>query len=132
MKLSGDVVFIAIGGAVGAVTRYGVGELLPSTSFPWATFVVNIVGCALLALVSSPTRTRSQRRILGVGFCGGLTTFSTFTVEVASLTNDGRSTLAIVYLLASLAAGFVAFAAVSGWIQPGPQAPPTPSAVRRT
>ena len=121
------VLLIAIGGSVGTVVRYLVGEAVQSPSFPWSTFLVNVIGCALLAVVASPTRPKSQRRILGTGFCGGLTTFSTFSVEVASLTNEGRSTIAIVYLIASVAVGFAAFAAVRQLVQPGPPVPPVRS-----
>lgn len=132
MKRNGEVLLIAAGGGAGALVRYGIGELVSSPSFPWATFAVNIVGCALLAVATSPTRLKSQQRILGTGFCGGLTTFSTFAVDIASLTNDGRPTIAIIYLLSSLAAGFGAFALVRGQIQPGPQAPPNPRLAGRS
>ena len=127
MGRSGRVLLIAGGGGVGAFIRYLVDEALQSASFPWSTFTVNIVGCALLAVVTSPTRTKSQRQILGTGFAGGLTTFSTFAVEVASMTNEGRSTIAIIYLLASLAAGLAAFTFVRRQIEPGPPAPRWPS-----
>ncbi len=124
MRRSDGVLLIAAGGGVGAVIRYLVDEALPSASFPWSTFVVNIVGCALLAVVTSPTQPKGRQRVLGTGFCGGLTTFSTFSVEIASLTNDGRPTLAITYLLLSLALGLAAFTLVRRQLQPGP---PTPS-----
>ncbi len=127
MRPSWELLAIAVGGGLGALVRYGVGEALPATFFPWSTFTVNVVGCALLAVVTAPTRPKTQQRVLGTGFCGGLTTFSTFTVEIATLTTNGDSSIAIIYLLSSLAVGFAAFAAVRTVLQPGPQAPPRPS-----
>lgn len=126
MGRRGDVLLIAVGGGVGALVRHGVGEAVSATSFPWATFIVNIVGCALLAVATSPTRPKTQQRILGAGFCGGLTTFSTFSFEVASLTRDGRSTTAIIYIVASIAVGLAAFVAVRRQVQPGPPEPRSP------
>ncbi len=126
MGRTGQLGLIAAGGALGALIRFAVGEAIPSSSFPWPTFIVNIVGCALLALVTSPTRPKSWHRVLGTGFCGGLTTFSTFSVEIASFTRDGRPALAIFYLLASLAVGLIAFIAVRLQTNPGPVAPSWP------
>lgn len=127
MGRSDGVLLIALGGGVGALVRFLVGEALPSASFPWSTFLVNVVGCALLAIVTSPTRPKSWHRVLGTGFCGGLTTFSTFSVEIATLTNDGRPALAITYLLASLAVGLAVFIAVRRQIDPGPPTPRWPT-----
>ena len=123
MGRTGELGLIAVGGAVGALLRFLVGEALPSTAFPWSTFAVNIVGCALLAVAMSPSRTKTQRRILGTGFCGGLTTFSTFSVEVASLAEHDQTGIAIAYLLASIAVGLAAFVAVRTIVDPGPSSP---------
>lgn len=127
MGRTGELGLIAAGGAGGALVRYFVAEAFPSTSFPWSTFVVNLAGCALLALAIAPTRTKTQQRIIGTGFCGGLTTFSTFAVEVASLAEGDQGFIATVYLLASLAFGLAIFMAVRAAVSPGP---PTPSTGR--
>lgn len=121
------VLLIAIGGSIGALVRYLVAEAVPAASFPWSTFAVNVAGCALLAVVTAPTRPKSQQRVLGTGFCGGLTTFSTFTVEIALLSNDGQLSIAILYLIASFGVGLAAFVAVRRAIQPGPPSQRLPS-----
>lgn len=102
---------IAVGGAAGATVRWALGEGIDvGGGWPWPTFVANLVGCALLGAVAG-LRPRSERSriglqgLLGVGFCGGLTTFSTFAVEVAELGRDDRPELAAAYLVASLALG---------------------------
>lgn len=127
MGRSEGVVLIALGGSAGALIRYLVGEAIPNASFPWSTFAVNVIGCALLAVATSPTRPKTQQRILGTGFCGGLTTFSTFSVEVATLAREGRSVIAIVYLLASVIVGLAAFTLIRRRVQPGPTPPRWPA-----
>jgi CrcB protein len=103
---------ILVGGAVGALARAGVAEALPNTAgeWPWATFGVNLCGAALLAwlttrLTEMVAPTRYWRLLLGTGFCGALTTFSTFQVETIQLADHGHTALALAYVAASLAAG---------------------------
>ena len=127
MERTGEVGLIAVGGALGALVRFLVAEAFPSTAFPWSTFAVNLIGCALLALATSPSRTKTQRRVIGTGFCGGLTTFSTFAVEVALLTDSDQTGIAIAYLLASIAVGLAAFVAVRSALAPGQSSPSQPS-----
>jgi fluoride exporter len=110
---------IMLGGAVGALARAGVGEAIPHEpgSWPWATFIVNLAGTIVLAwmttrLTEMVAPTRFWRFLLGTGFCGALTTFSTFQVETIRLARDSGTVLAGSYALASLAAGlFLAAAA---------------------
>jgi CrcB protein len=103
---------ILAGGAAGALARAGVGEALPHArgGWPWATFLVNLGGAALLAwlttrLTEMVAPTRYWRLGLGTGFCGALTTFSTFQVETIRLADDGYTGVAAGYAAASLAAG---------------------------
>ena len=103
---------IMLGGAVGAVARAGVAEALPhgSGEWPWPTFLVNLAGTIVLAwmttrLTEMVAPTRFWRFLLGTGFCGALTTFSTFQVETIRLARDSGVALAGSYALASLAAG---------------------------
>ncbi len=89
----------------------------PPAGFPWPVFVVNVAGCALLGVVLAEEATRPRARLvlgdgLAVGFCGGLTTFSTFALEVVELTRDGRGVTAATYVVASVAIGVLA--AVAG------------------
>lgn len=92
----------------------------PLGSFPWATLLVNVVGSFLLGVVAR--KAMPTALAIGVGFCGGLTTFSTFAVEIAALIDDGNSVVGGVYLVASLATGVFAY-------QVGRQLVPPPSVI---
>jgi CrcB protein len=111
---------ILLGGAVGALARAGVGRALPSHpgEWPWATFTVNIAGAAFLAwlttrLAEVVAPTRYWRLLLGTGFCGALTTFSTFQVETIRLARDGHEGLATAYAVASMSLGLGLAAALT-------------------
>jgi CrcB protein len=106
------VVSILAGGAIGALVRAGVGKAVPVQPgrWPWATFVVNVAGALVLAwlttrLAEMVAPTRYWRLLLGTGFCGALTTFSTFQVETIRLARDGHAALGVGYATASMAAG---------------------------
>jgi fluoride exporter len=102
----------ALGGALGALARWGVATALPATprGWPWATLLVNLTGClligVLLAVLSSrfPTSTL-LRPFLAVGILGGYTTFSTFAVDVVVLGESGAWLTATGYLFASVLGG---------------------------
>ena len=106
-----SLLIVAVGGALGAMARRGVGELLGVTDngFPWATFVVNIVGCLLIGLATRRL-VRGSDAWLGVvvGLLGGFTTFSAFAEETRALLDDGRGVTALLYVGASLVVGLVA------------------------
>lgn len=111
----GTIVAIALGGAAGTLGRFELTRLIPTTTngFPWATFAANIAGAFLVGLVivlvlDRLPPTRYVRPLLGTGFCGGLTTFSTLVVEIDLLVKSGHVGMAIAYLAASLGAGMVA------------------------
>lgn len=81
---------VFLGGGVGAVSRYGLGIVFKGMSkgFPWATLVANIIACLLIgALFATQVRTmnKSLWLLLAVGFCGGLSTFSAFSLETVEL-----------------------------------------------
>jgi fluoride exporter len=112
---------ILVGGAGGALARGAVGEGLPhhDGSWPWATFIVNLAGAYILAwsttrLAERVAPTRYWRLLLGTGFCGALTTFSTFQVETIRLARDGHSEVAVAYAVASLTLGMAC--AVAGTV----------------
>lgn len=99
---------IFVGGALGALVRAGLGEALPvgGAEWPWATFIVNVIGAALLGYWFTILPHPSYRRpLLTTGFCGALTTFSTVQLELVEMIDAGRTGLAVVYLAASIAAG---------------------------
>lgn len=103
---------ILVGGAVGALARADVARVLPhhGAQWPWATFFVNLTGALLLGwlttrLAEHVAPTRFWRFLVGTGFCGALTTFSTFQVETIRLFNDGHVGVAFGYAVASVALG---------------------------
>ena len=101
---------IFLGGALGALVRAGLAEALPDpgVGWPWATFIVNVVGAALLGYwFTTLPHTQYRRPLLTTGFCGALTTFSTVQVELVGMMNAGRLGLAFLYLGVSVAAGLV-------------------------
>jgi len=123
---------VALGGALGASARYELQQLIPAASdgFPWATFVINVSGALVLgALLTWITGRWSgqwgaglARPLLGTGFIGAYTTWSTYMVEVTVLAKDGSSGVALAYLVASLVTGLAAaavgVAAAQAWAPP--------------
>jgi fluoride exporter len=101
---------IFVGGALGAVLRAGLAEVLPDpgVGWPWATFVVNVLGAALLGYwFTTLPHTQYRRPLLTTGFCGALTTFSTVQVELVEMIEAGKVPLACLYLGASIIAGLL-------------------------
>jgi len=101
---------IFVGGAIGALVRAGLTEALPDpgVGWPWATFLVNVVGAALLGYwFTVLPHTQYRRPLLTTGFCGALTTFSTVQVELVEMIDAGRVELACLYLGVSVFAGLV-------------------------
>lgn len=103
---------VASGGAAGAGVRWAIVHLVgPDGGFPWWTLLVNVAGCLVLGMLLG---VREEVRLgLGTGFCGGLTTFSTFSVETATLLDTGDPGRAGLYAVVSLASGVAAV--VAGW-----------------
>jgi CrcB protein len=112
---AGVVAAVAVGGAVGTILRAALARALPppATGFPLDTFLVNVIGCLVLGLVVVAAMERGTpspyfRPLVGTGFCGGMTTFSTLVVETDLLIKAGAVGLAFGYLAASLVAGLAA------------------------
>lgn len=107
------VILIAVAGAAGVLARYGVGQL--STSM-WATLAVNVAGSFALGLLVHLGRDWSDeaRDAVGVGFLGGFTTFSTFTVQAVLEADGGETATAALYVGASVALGLAA--ATAGYV----------------
>lgn len=110
-----ELAAVAAGGAVGALARWSAGAMVPTgDGFPWSTFVVNVVGCFLLALL--PTLLLVRRRpllllALGPGVLGGFTTLSAYAEEARALAADGRTGLAAAYVVGTLGSCLLAVAA---------------------
>lgn len=109
------VTAIAAGGALGTIGRYEVaqGIVVAHGGFPWPTFLVNVIGSFVLGVIITLVTerwppTRYVRPFAAIGFCGGFTTFSTFTVEAMRRAEHGNIGLAAVYVCTSLIGGVVA------------------------
>jgi fluoride exporter len=112
-----ELAAIFAGGALGAAIRSGLTDLAPTHTgqWPWVTFSVNAIGCLLLGYFVTRLQERLpvtayRRPLLGTGFCGALTTFSTFQVDLLRMIDRGTVGLAALYCAGSLAAGFVGVA----------------------
>ncbi|WP_107705297.1 FluC/FEX family fluoride channel [Nocardioides allogilvus] len=109
---AGDLALVAVGGAVGAVLRWGLGEVTPDGSgFPWTTFAINVAGCLALGLLPiAVARDHRLTLLLGPGLLGGFTTVSTYADQARGLTADGHAGLAGTYVVCTLAAALAAAA----------------------
>lgn len=107
------VLLVALGAAIGAPLRYLTHRAVQrrvGSAFPWGTLTVNVVGCLVLGVVAGAGAPASVVALVGTGFCGALTTYSTFGWETLRL---GLRWTAVAYVLGSTAAGLAA--AVLGW-----------------
>jgi CrcB protein len=117
----GPVAAVALGGALGALARYGLGLVLPTHpgEFPWGTFVINVSGGLaigiLVVLVTEIIQAhRLVRPFLVTGILGGFTTFSTYAVETEQLLARHAAAIALAYLFGTLFAALAATALGAG------------------
>ncbi|TBR44305.1 fluoride efflux transporter CrcB [Marinomonas agarivorans] len=109
---------VALGGALGAMARFALGKWLTASlsgvglwsAFPWATFSINVIGSlamgfAFVLLTEKITSWEAYRPLIMVGFLGGFTTFSTFSLEILSLINQQAWLSALSYLSLSCFCG---------------------------
>ncbi len=101
-----QVLLVALGGALGSVARFGVGAALArcfGLTFPWGTLAVNVLGGLAMGLLAARLGPEQEgmRLLFGVGFLGGFTTFSAFSLETVRLM-ETSPTSALVYVSASL------------------------------
>jgi CrcB protein len=99
---------VAIGAAVGAPLRYLADRAVQGrhdSVFPWGTFTVNVVGSLLLGFLAALPAGPGAMALAGTGFCGALTTYSTFGYETLRLVEDGARLYAVVNAAAGVAAG---------------------------
>lgn len=116
---------VALGSAVGGVTRWLLGGVFQrwfAAGFPGGTLVVNVTGCLLIGMLmrysmESTALTPEWRALLVVGFCGGYTTFSTFSYETLRLMQDGEWAKVAIYVGGSVALSLLAV--TLGWLGGG-------------
>ncbi len=102
--------FVALGGALGSVSRFLLGPALQrafNATFPVGTLFINVVGSLILGFVlglaAEGVDVRPEARaFIAIGFCGGFTTFSTFSYEAVRLLEDGEGSRAALYVLTSV------------------------------
>ena len=118
-----NILAVGLGGALGAVCRYLLGQVIPKlgSGFPLATFAVNIIGCFAIGLVVGIAGRHGDidpRLILFLqtGICGGFTTFSTFSLETLTLIEEGRLAIGILYIVLSVLLGFIALLAARNFV----------------
>jgi CrcB protein len=109
------IAVIALGGALGSLARWGVGQALPhaTTGFAWSTFLDNVPGAFLLGILMAFmldlwATTRLVRPFLGVGVLGGYTTFSTWMLDTHGIVAGGDYVVAMAYVLSTLVVGLLA------------------------
>ncbi|WP_326655255.1 MULTISPECIES: fluoride efflux transporter CrcB [unclassified Streptomyces] len=109
------VAVVALGGALGASARYGASLIWPTAAggFPWTTLLVNAAGCAVIGvfmvvITDVWAAHRLVRLFFGTGVLGGLTTFSTYAVDIQRLVDGGQARAGLLYLAATVAAALVA------------------------
>ena len=106
---------VGLAGSFGAIARYLVDAAVSDRvrgDFPWGTFVINVTGSFLLGVLSGLVLYQAMddlpRVLIGTGFCGAYTTFSTFSFETVQLAERGQRSSAAIYLTASVVVGLCA------------------------
>ena len=102
------VLLVAIGAAIGAPLRYLIDRMVQSrhqSAFPWGTLTVNVIGSLLLGFLAGLPTDHALTALLGTGFCGALTTYSTFSFETLKLARSGERLLAGANAIGSVLAG---------------------------
>ncbi len=112
MSLS-HILSVGLGGALGAIARFSLAYFIAQRSavlFPWGTLAANLIGSFLIGVLYEGstwlTIAPAVRAMIGVGFLGALTTFSTFTLETLNLVHDGEWLFGVLNLAANLVLGF--------------------------
>ncbi|MEU6497099.1 fluoride efflux transporter CrcB [Streptomyces sp. NPDC046984] len=106
---------VAVGGVIGACARYGAALLWPTApgAFPWTTFSVNVIGCAVIGvfmviITDVWAAHRLVRPFFGTGVLGGFTTFSTYAVDIQRLVDAGHAPTGLLYLAVTMPAALAA------------------------
>ena len=110
-----EIVAVFVGGGIGSIIRYLISKIsfFSFNSFPYSTFISNIIGCFILGLaltyfMKNDSQNSTIFIFIAFGFCGGFTTFSTFSSEGLELVNNGNLITFIVYTFTSIFLGIIA------------------------
>lgn len=109
-----NVLAVFVGGGLGSLCRYALSAFLPSANatFPLATLCANVCACFVLGYLTNyllrDNLSEYWKLLLGTGFCGGFSTFSTFSKETLELSQAGFTIWAVLYLVLSLVLGVLA------------------------
>ena len=121
-----NILLVFFGGGLGSVARFGTMQIVARytgpVTFPWHTFVVNVIGAFLIGIVMEFFALRSDmaeagRLLLITGFLGGYTTFSAFSLENALLLQKGDVSTMVIYMIASVGLTLVAVLLGSSFIK---------------
>jgi len=107
-----DFVLVGVGGVFGGICRFQLGKAISqkaNTSFPVGTFLINISGALLLGVLTGMDMGNSDYLLLGDGFCGAFTTFSTFMYEGFHLFQESDKLNAFIYIFSTLLLGIIGF-----------------------
>lgn len=117
-----NIFYIFLGGGLGSILRYAISKLFMAdkSSFPWSTLIANFIGCFIIGIVLGWFLNNNKQYsdlyvFLSIGFCGGLTTFSTFSVEGLTYLKNGDLLIFLTYLLFSII-GSILLAALGYYI----------------
>ncbi len=110
-----NIILVALGAGAGGGLRYWISSLVSKffpVIFPFGTLIVNVLGSFILGILilgfdEKELLNQNYKLLIGTGFCGGLTTFSTFSLETFSLMRDANYTFALINILANVAATLV-------------------------
>ena len=110
-----DYILVGIGSGIGGICRYLMSVIIghAHNGFPWGTFTANIAGCLFIGILWGvtnryPNMSQAFTLMLMVGFCGGFTTFSTFSKEGLAMLQSNNYILFLIYTLGSVALGLMA------------------------
>jgi CrcB protein len=106
-----SIILVFLGGGLGCVTRYLISEFFTHPSFPKGTLIANVVSSLILGLLMGlfikDIIGNQTKLVFMTGFCGGFSTFSTYSLEVVQLYQSGATGMAILYSLGSLILGII-------------------------